>query len=105
MEAYNRAETLLNTAREAALINPVTGDGAPTLEMIAEAIMDAEGDVRQDAFMEQRETLGLLKEILLVLEERTTGHTVIYSDRIRPFIPRIREHLAKAKRAGEEGED
>lgn len=97
MEASDRAEALLNSAREAELINPVTGEGAPTLEMIAEAIMDAESDMRQDAFMEHRETLGLLKEILLTLEERTTGHTVIYSDRIRPFIPRIRDHLAKAE--------
>jgi len=102
MDAYDRVELLLNSARKAELINPVTGEGAPTLEMIAETVMEAEADVRQDASMEQMEILGLLKEILLVLEERTTNHTVIYSDRIRPFIPRIRERLAKAKRNEED---
>lgn len=98
MEAFDRAESLLLDAQFSGLVT-VSGEGAPTLGMIAQAIMEAENDVREGMAVEQEETLELLKEILLVLEERTTNHTVIYSDRIRPFIPRIREHLAKTKKA------
>ena len=41
---HERAERLLDEATRQGLINPVTGEGAPTLKMIADAINDAEGD-------------------------------------------------------------
>ena len=32
----------------------------------------------------------LLTDLLSVLEQRTRGHAIVYSDRLTPFIPRLR---------------
>jgi hypothetical protein len=45
--------------------------------------------------------IRLLKEILAVLEERAVGHIIMYSDRVTPFIPRIRECLNSERKISE----
>lgn len=47
MDAYERAERLFSKAKELGLVG-VNGDGAPTLGMVAEAIVDA-GDYSGEA--------------------------------------------------------
>jgi len=47
MDAYERAEQLFAKAKETGLVG-VNGDGAPTLGMVAEAIVDA-GDYSGEA--------------------------------------------------------
>jgi hypothetical protein len=44
MNAHRRAESLFDAAKKDGLINPVTGDGAPTHEMIAEELNCAESN-------------------------------------------------------------
>jgi len=44
MSPSQRAEHLFNEAKKAGMINLVTGDGAPSIAMTADAIHDAEAD-------------------------------------------------------------
>lgn len=37
---------MLNAAKKLGLINPITGDGLPTLAMMTECVSDAENDAR-----------------------------------------------------------
>jgi len=39
-----RAEAVFNKAKELGLINPATGDGMPTVEMVKAAIFEADAD-------------------------------------------------------------
>lgn len=45
-------------------------------------------------------TVRLLEDVAAVIAERTEGHTVVYSDRLRPLLPRIRAHLAALQQEG-----
>jgi hypothetical protein len=45
----------------------------------------------------EKEKTELLKEILEVLKKRAIGHTIMYSDRVRPFINKIEMVLEKDK--------
>lgn len=90
--------------REAA--KAITEDPLPTMSQFlnvrecvsARQEVMAERIARHDPHAAQHaETLRLLEEVVAVIEERTTGHTVVYSDRLRPFIGEIRAHLAATK--------
>jgi hypothetical protein len=51
--------------------------------------------------MKTNEEKTLLTELLAVLKERAVGHTIMYSDRLTPFIPRIEQCLTQAQEGRE----
>ena len=53
MTPQKRTDAIFDQAKKLGLENPVTSEGAPTREMVAEAINDAEGDAEscREAFV------------------------------------------------------
>ena len=50
MTPMERAERVFDKAKREGLVNPMTGDGMPTLEMVAEAIEDVEYNKRVESY-------------------------------------------------------
>lgn len=55
MSPRKRTEQLFDQAKSLGLVNPITGDGMPTIEMVVNAILDAESDVATASIPEQIE--------------------------------------------------
>ena len=65
MKISDRVIKLFDEAKELDLINPITGDGMPTLGMIEDALHDAFSDGRQEGWFERdQEEIRKEKQVL-----------------------------------------
>lgn len=70
MNPTTRAEKLFDRAKRDGLVNPVTQEGAPTVAMVAEAIIDAQGDADMQKCGDAWQEIIALQRVLGALNSR-----------------------------------
>jgi len=70
MNPTTRAEKLFDRAKAAGLVNPVTDEGAPTVAMVAGAIIDAQGDADMQKCGDAWQEIIALQDVLSTLNAR-----------------------------------
>lgn len=70
MSPTTRAEKLFDRAKAQGLVNPVTSEGAPTVAMVAAAIIDARGDADMQKCGDAWQEIIALQNVLGALNAR-----------------------------------
>ena len=70
MDAQTRTEHLFTAAKKLGMVNPYTGDGLPSLSMVAEAISDAEGDAYSQKCGDEMQRTIAVQRVLSDLNQR-----------------------------------
>lgn len=72
MNANQRAERLCDKAKKLGMVNPITGEGCPSIAMIAEAMNDAEGDGAMQSLGDDAQRILKLEEALEEIAHQDT---------------------------------